>query len=111
MSCDQGARSGTNHRFVPPRLAPDLKADNVLANLPLNDSDWDGDLLALDVRWKYGPPPSGNANFAWIQHFVHHLAPNDAARCQTQFNLVAEGRLGEWGLSVDTVFRNTKLWD
>lgn len=56
-------------------LHPDLKADYVLANPPFNDSDWRGDLLADDKRWKYGTPPVGNANFAWVQHFIHHLAP------------------------------------
>jgi type I restriction enzyme M protein len=54
---------------------PDLKADYVLANPPFNDSDWRGELLKDDKRWVYGVPPPGNANFAWVQHFVHHLAP------------------------------------
>ncbi len=53
----------------------DLKADFVIANPPFNDSDWSGDLLKKDARWKYGVPPSGNANYAWIQHFLHHLSP------------------------------------
>jgi type I restriction enzyme M protein len=53
----------------------DLKADYVLANPPFNDSDWGGQRLREDVRWKYGTPPAGNANFAWVQHFLHHLAP------------------------------------
>jgi len=53
----------------------DLKADYVLANPPFNDSDWGGQRLREDVRWKYGVPPAGNANFAWVQHFLHHLAP------------------------------------
>jgi type I restriction enzyme M protein len=57
----------------------DLKADFVLANPPFNDSDWGGESLAKDVRWKYGVPPAGNANFAWVQHFIHHLAPNGVA--------------------------------
>lgn len=56
-------------------LHPDLKADYILANPPFNISDWSGKLLAEDVRWRYGTPPTGNANYAWIQHFVHHLAP------------------------------------
>ncbi|MEX0796990.1 MAG: class I SAM-dependent DNA methyltransferase [Acidimicrobiia bacterium] len=54
---------------------PDLKADYVLANPPFNDSDWRGDLLKGDNRWVYGTPPAGNANYAWVQHFIHHLAP------------------------------------
>jgi type I restriction enzyme M protein len=58
---------------------PDLKADFVLANPPFNDSDWRGDLLKDDKRWVYGVPPAGNANYAWIQHFLHHLAPNGTA--------------------------------
>lgn len=53
----------------------DLKADYVLANPPFNISDWGGDRLRDDVRWKYGLPPVGNANYAWLQHIVHHLAP------------------------------------
>ena len=53
----------------------DLKADYVLANPPFNDSDWGGARLREDVRWKHGVPPVANANFAWVQHFVHHLAP------------------------------------
>lgn len=53
----------------------DLKADYILANPPFNDSDWKGELLRDDVRWKFGVPPAGNANFAWVQHFIHHLAP------------------------------------
>ena len=56
-------------------LHPDLKADYILANPPFNISDWSGRLLQDDVRWRYGTPPIGNANYAWIQHFVHHLAP------------------------------------
>ena len=60
-------------------LHPDLKADYVLANPPFNDSDWRGDLLRDDKRWKYGTPPAGNANFAWVQHFIAHLAPNGVA--------------------------------
>lgn len=60
-------------------LHPDLKADYVLANPPFNDSDWRGDLLRNHKRWVYGVPPAGNANFAWVQHFIHHLAPTGIA--------------------------------
>lgn len=60
-------------------LHPDLKADYVLANPPFNDSDWGGERLKDDKRWKYGIPPAGNANFAWVQHFIHHLAPTGLA--------------------------------
>lgn len=58
---------------------PDLKADYVLANPPFNDSDWRGDLLREDKRWVYGVPPASNANFAWVQHFIYHLAPTGLA--------------------------------
>ena len=60
-------------------LHPDLKADYVIANPPFNDSDWRGELLKDDKRWKFGTPPAGNANFAWVQHFIHHLAPTGLA--------------------------------
>lgn len=55
---------------------PTLKADFILANPPFNLSDWGQSALQEDARWKYGLPPSGNANFAWIQHMIHHLSPN-----------------------------------
>jgi type I restriction enzyme M protein len=58
---------------------PDLKADYVLANPPFNDSDWRGELLKDDRRWVFGTPPASNANFAWVQHFIHHLAPTGLA--------------------------------
>jgi len=60
-------------------LHQDLKADCVLANPPFNDSDWGGDRLRDDVRWKFGVPPASNANFAWVQHFIHHLSPTGLA--------------------------------
>jgi type I restriction enzyme M protein len=53
----------------------DLKADFIIANPPFNDSDWSGELLKDDARWKYGIPPAGNANYAWIQHFIYHMSP------------------------------------
>lgn len=58
---------------------PDLKADFVIANPPFNDSDWSGELLRNDGRWKYGVPPVSNANYAWIQHFLYHLSPKGTA--------------------------------
>ena len=58
---------------------PDLKADFILANPPFNVSDWGGERLTQDQRWQYGVPPKGNANFAWVQHMVHHLSPAGAA--------------------------------
>lgn len=60
-------------------LHKDLKADYVLANPPFNVSDRSGQLLRNDQRWKFGPPPVGNANYAWLQHIVHHLAPTGTA--------------------------------
>jgi type I restriction enzyme M protein len=60
-------------------LHPDLKADFILANPPFNMKDWGGERLKEDIRWKYGLPPAGNANFAWVQHFIHHLAPTGIA--------------------------------
>ena len=57
----------------------DLKADFILANPPFNISDWGGDRLREDARWKFGVPPVGNANYGWLQHIHHHLAPNGAA--------------------------------
>ena len=55
---------------------PTLRADYIMANPPFNLSDWGADKLKDDVRWQYGMPPAGNANFAWLQHMIHHLAPN-----------------------------------
>ena len=58
---------------------PDLRADFILANPPFNVSDWGGERLRDDRRWEYGVPPAGNANFAWVQHFLYHLAPRGIA--------------------------------
>ncbi len=60
-------------------LHPDLRADYILANPPFNVSDWGQDRLQNDQRWIYGVPPAGNANFAWVQHFLYHLAPQGSA--------------------------------
>ena len=57
----------------------DLKADYILANPPFNISDWGGERLREDARWKYGVPPVGNANYGWLQHILHHLAPTGTA--------------------------------
>lgn len=59
----------------------DLKADFILANPPFNDSDWSGQLLQTDPRWQYGMPPASNANFAWLQHMIYHLAPKGVMAC------------------------------
>jgi type I restriction enzyme M protein len=60
-------------------LHPDLRADFVIANPPFNVSNWWDAKLADDPRWKYGTPPEGNANFAWVQHFIYHLSPKGTA--------------------------------
>lgn len=54
---------------------PTLRADYIMANPPFNLSDWGADKLKEDVRWQFGMPPAGNANFAWLQHMIYHLAP------------------------------------
>jgi len=59
----------------------DLKADFILANPPFNDSDWSGELLQKDARWKYGIPPASNANYAWLQHMIYHLSPKGIMAC------------------------------
>jgi len=59
----------------------DLKADFILANPPFNDSDWSGELLAKDARWKYGIPPASNANYAWLSHMIYHLSPKGIMAC------------------------------
>ncbi len=74
-------------------LHPDLKADYILANPPFNISDWSGNLLANDVRWRYGTPPVGNANYAWIQHFIHHLAPPNGSGGGVAGFVMANGSL------------------
>ncbi len=68
---NEGSFLNDNHK--------DLKADYVIANPPFNDSDWSGDLLRKDGRWQLGTPPAGNANYAWIQHFLYHLSPSGQA--------------------------------
>jgi type I restriction enzyme M protein len=76
-------------------LHPDLKADWVLANPPFNDSDWRGELLKEDKRWVYGVPPASNANFAWVQHFIHHLAPTGIAGFVLANGSMSSGQSGE----------------
>jgi type I restriction enzyme M protein len=60
-------------------LHPDLRADYILANPPFNLDDWYSDAIRDDPRWEFGLPPAGNGNFAWVQHFIHHLAPAGTA--------------------------------
>ncbi len=74
---------------------PDLKADFILANPPFNVSDWGGDRLAGDVRWRFGAPPAGNANFAWVQHIAHHLAPRGRAGFVLANGSMSSARSGE----------------
>jgi type I restriction enzyme M protein len=79
-------------------LHPDLRADFILANPPFNDSLWHGELLKEDPRWAYGQPPTGNANFAWVEHFIHHLAPDGVAgfvlaNISTSTNQSGEGEI------------------
>jgi type I restriction enzyme M protein len=76
-------------------LHKDLRADFILANPPFNMSDWGGENLKEDVRWKYGVPPAGNANFAWVQHIVHHLAPNGIAGFVLANGSMSSGQSGE----------------
>ena len=76
----------------------DLKADYVLANPPFNDSDWSGDLLRGDARWQYGNPPSGSANYAWIQHFLYHLGPSGQAGFVLAKGALTTKTTGEWDI-------------
>jgi type I restriction enzyme M protein len=76
-------------------LHPDLKADYVLANPPFNDSDWRGELLKDDRRWQFGVPPASNANFAWVQHFIYHLAPTGLAGFVLANGSMSSGQSGE----------------
>lgn len=73
----------------------DLKADFILANPPFNISDWGGDRLRDDVRWKFGVPPVGNANYAWLQHIVHHLAPFGTAGVVLANGSMSSNQTGE----------------
>ena len=74
-------------------LHPDLRADFILANPPFNVSAWGGERLQGDLRWQHGTPPKGNANFAWVQHFIHHLGPNGVAGfVLSNISLAAENR-------------------
>ena len=77
---------------------PDLKADFILANPPFNISDWGGERLVDDRRWQYGAPPKGNANFAWVQHIVHHLAPAGNAGFVLANGSMSSSQSGEGGI-------------
>lgn len=89
-------------------LHPDLKADYILANPPFNDSDWRGEQLRDDQRWVYGVPPAGNANYAWVQHFIHHLSPNGCAgfvlaNGSMSSNQLSEGQIRKAIIEADLV--------
>jgi len=77
---------------------PDLKADFVLANPPFNVSDWSGEQLRDDIRWKYGVPPEGNANYAWLQHFIYKLNPTGTAGIVLANGSMNSNTSGEWDI-------------
>ena len=85
---------------------PDLRADFILANPPFNTSDWGGERLADDKRWQYGIPPKGNANFAWVQHIVHHLAPAGAAGFVLANGSMSSGQSGEGDIRKNLIESN-----
>ncbi len=85
---------------------PDLRADHILANPPFNVSDWGGERLAEDKRWKYGVPPKGNANFAWVQHMVHHLAPDGRAGFVLANGSMSSAQSGEGKIRANLVEAN-----
>ena len=82
---------------------PDLKADFILANPPFNVSEWGGERLADDRRWTFGVPPKGNANFAWVQHMVHHLAPDGTAGIVLANGSMSSAQSGEGGIRKNLV--------
>jgi type I restriction enzyme M protein len=89
-------------------LHPNTKADYILANPPFNISDWGGAALEEDVRWQYGIPPKGNANYAWLQHMIYHLSPNGIAgivlaNCSLSSNTSNEGVIRKNLLEADLV--------
>ena len=85
---------------------PDLRADYILANPPFNVSDWGGERLAKDKRWKYGVPPKRNANFAWVQHMVHHLAPDGRAGFVLANGSMSSAQSGEGKIRANLVEAN-----
>ena len=82
---------------------PDLRADFILANPPFNVSDWGGERLTSDKRWQYGVPPKGNANFAWVQHMAHHLAPAGVAGIVLANGSMSSSQSGEGAIRKNLV--------
>lgn len=85
---------------------PDLKADFILANPPFNISDWGGERLRADKRWTYGEPPAGNANFAWVQHIVHHLSPTGVAGFVLSNGSMSSNQSGEGDIRMALIEAN-----
>lgn len=85
---------------------PDLRADYILANPPFNISDWGGERLREDARWQYGLPPAGNANFAWLQHILHHLGPNGTAGVVLANGSMSSGQSGEGDIRREMIERD-----
>jgi len=92
IDCNLGKRNADSFHDD---LHKDLKADFILANPPFNVSDWGGERVRDDVRWKYGVPPVGNANYAWVQHFIHHLSPTGIASFVLSNGSMSSNQSGE----------------
>lgn len=88
-------------------LHKDLKADFILANPPFNISDWGGERRRSDVRWKFGSPPVSNANFAWVQHMVHHLAPHGLAGFILANGSLSSNQSGEGEIRAEMIRHDT----
>ncbi len=85
---------------------PDLRADYILANPPFNVSDWGGERLREDRRWQYGIPPKGNANFAWVQHILHHLTPQGLAGFVLANGSMSSGQKAESAIRRELIENN-----
>jgi type I restriction enzyme M protein len=85
---------------------PDLKADFILANPPFNQSDWGQEILQDDARWKYGIPPSGNANFGWMQHMLYHLSPRWVMATVLANGSLSSNTSGEWEIRKKMIEEN-----
>ncbi|WP_245533714.1 N-6 DNA methylase [Calidithermus timidus] len=105
----QIAHGDTFHDDKFPDL-PDLKADFILANPPFNVSDWGGERLRDDKRWQYGVPPVGNANFAWVQHIIHHLAPAGVAGFVLANGSMSSNQSGEGEIRKNIIAGTYHAW-